>query len=573
MAAVSGQMEYSADQMDPADFDKQYDDDYDDYDDGNDGFGAPPEYVETAATGRYANTDVDSVGADSKSYLDYNPGIFDDDMDGAVTPPDSGTGIRASNIPQFNNDAAQMIANQLNNLIDSRVEEGSEYATAATMVMNDTTLIESTNNDINHDGGLVPEAVVAAGSALSAVRTRSGGSDASPQQPAGTVAAALLDPSLPSDKAMRSFQMTMERDHSGTNAGAGTKTNRGNSDRSGGLNHRQTLRALKAKKEGILSKKGSSRGMVVVEGEEGEGEEGLQKENNSINANGGGGKQRGGAPVVRQIVRRKTAKEIRAEAEEAAKAEETEEEKEKRKQAHKSRKAKMAEMLATLQKAKAEEAEEKRKKEAAQKKRKAILTARVIAESAERTSMGKEDKPRYRAIVLEKERIKQPAAVVTEPPAVSSAKRAAVTSKNMNNNNKAADNDGDADGDDGNTTTKSGKKISTTQSDALFNRLKARQQKTSDGIDLAASQSVPARDFADWKRKNNVPSDGQVFAMTGWYVFCSMFFLPSSFLSCCDALSLSLSLSLLIYYCPPVCILHFLTPHGTRLTTIPPSLH
>ena len=130
----------------------------------------------------------------------------------------------------------------------------------------------------------------------------------------------------------------------------------------GGLNHRQTLRALKAKKEIILSAKrqqpaGASN--VVVEGETP-----VDLGNSSL---GGSGQEtvrsankRG--PMVRQILRRKTAKELKAEAEEAAKAEETEEEKEIRRQAHKARKAKMAEMLAKLQQAKADEAEERRKK-------------------------------------------------------------------------------------------------------------------------------------------------------------------------------------------------------------------
>ena len=33
----------------------------------------------------------------------------------------------------------------------------------------------------------------------------------------------------------------------------------------------------------------------------------------------------------------------------------------------------------------------------------------------------------------------------------------------------------------------------------------------------AAGVVVPVRDFADWKRKNNVPEDAKVFSMTGWY--------------------------------------------------------
>merc|ERR1712127_39421 len=34
---------------------------------------------------------------------------------------------------------------------------------------------------------------------------------------------------------------------------------------------------------------------------------------------------------------------------------------------------------------------------------------------------------------------------------------------------------------------------------------------------MSTTESVPARDFKDWKRKNAVPNDAKVFAMTGWY--------------------------------------------------------
>ena len=111
----------------------------------------------------------------------------------------------------------------------------------------------------------------------------------------------------------------------------------------GGLSHRQTLKALKARKEGERERAQSRK--VVVEGEEGtnpfaRSSRKQQAAAAASNAN---------APVVRQIAKRKTAKELKQEAEEALKAEETEEEKEKRRAAHKARKAKMADMLAALQ--------------------------------------------------------------------------------------------------------------------------------------------------------------------------------------------------------------------------------
>ena len=126
------------------------------------------------------------------------------------TPPDSGR-----NAPQFNTDEAQEIADKLNNLIDSRsgdsssnnVNHGNSISTGGVENLPD---IPSINN-YEHDSkgpatsptGAVPDAVVAAGSALSAVRTRSGGSEVSSKP--------LIDVSVPSDKALRSYQQAMER--------------------------------------------------------------------------------------------------------------------------------------------------------------------------------------------------------------------------------------------------------------------------------------------------------------------------------------------------------------------------
>lgn len=499
-----------------------WDDDNGDYEDGfedeeDELFGTPPEYSYTDAIGgsgegRYANLDEESTD-NAKSYLDYNPGIFDDDAEGMPTPPDSGRSV-----PQFNTDEAREIASKLNNLIDSRSNSAAEQPSTIT-----SAVVGNKENDSKGPAtsppDAAPDAVVAAGSALAAVRTRSGGSEQPSSHP-------FIDASMPSDKALRSYQQAMER---------GDTSKEDGSEANGGLTHRQTLRALKAKKESILAGKkqrpaGAS--SVVVEGEEPVGGGYRSDDKGKVR---GGGRQ---GPAVRQIPRRKTAKELKAEAEEAAKEEETEEDKEKRRQAHKARKSRMAEMLANLQKAKAEEAEDKRKKEAAQKRRKAILTARVIAESNERTAMGKEDKPRYRALVLEKVKGKDDQAPATasvsgsrrkEKEAVDGLKKppfgGGASSKRKEDKGESvteAGEDADDQGDDSESEGGEGKagkkgKISQTKSDALYSRLTTRQQKTSDGIDLAASQSVPVRDFADWKRKNCVPSEGLVFSMTGWY--------------------------------------------------------
>lgn len=60
-------------------------------------------------------------------------------------------------------------------------------------------------------------------------------------------------------------------------------------------------------------------------------------------------------------------------------------------------------------------------------------------------------------------------------------------------------------------------KVTPEMAEALVKRLQMRQMKTKEGVEALANCSVQARDFADWKRKNAVPPEGQVFTMTGWY--------------------------------------------------------
>ena len=171
------------------------------------------------------------------------------------------------------------------------------------------------------------------------------------------------------------------------------------------------------------------------------------------------------------------------------KPEETEEEKAMRKEAAKALKAKTASMLAAIAEQKAKETEEAKKREDAQKKRKAILTARVVAEAAERRYMGMEDKGRY-----------QP------------SNKDAVPAIGSRESKKKRDEDAAA------AEANKGRGLSSEQSDALVLRLKARQAKTAEGVEMTQTMSVPARDFNDWKRKNSVPKDASgVFAMTGWY--------------------------------------------------------
>jgi flagellar biosynthesis GTPase FlhF len=63
-------------------------------------------------------------------------------------------------------------------------------------------------------------------------------------------------------------------------------------------------------------------------------------------------------------------------------------------------------------------------------------------------------------------------------------------------------------------TNVSTKKVSAEAVESMINRLAAKAA-SKDGD---AALSVPARDYADWKRKNNVPSEAQVFCMTGEFV-------------------------------------------------------
>mmetsp|Transcript_5079 Transcript_5079/g.7763 ORF Transcript_5079/g.7763 Transcript_5079/m.7763 type:complete len:1548 (-) Transcript_5079:76-4719(-) len=61
------------------------------------------------------------------------------------------------------------------------------------------------------------------------------------------------------------------------------------------------------------------------------------------------------------------------------------------------------------------------------------------------------------------------------------------------------------------------KKVTPEMAEAMFNRLQARQAKSKECADARANSMPQARDFADWKKKNAVPSDAKVFCMTGWY--------------------------------------------------------
>jgi hypothetical protein len=63
-----------------------------------------------------------------------------------------------------------------------------------------------------------------------------------------------------------------------------------------------------------------------------------------------------------------------------------------------------------------------------------------------------------------------------------------------------------------NSNQQQSKKVTAEAVESMIARL-ANKQASNDPN--ATALSVPARDYADWKRKNSVPSDTQVFSMTG----------------------------------------------------------
>ena len=133
---------------------------YDDYEnafDDDEEFDTPPEYAETAGSERYGeepSTVLDGAGGIA-SYLEYDPGVFDDDVEGDPTPPDSARD-RESSIPRFNTDEAAVIASQLNELIETRAGSADGAARA----------------DQGDPASSSPPSQIPVGSALSAVRTR-----------------------------------------------------------------------------------------------------------------------------------------------------------------------------------------------------------------------------------------------------------------------------------------------------------------------------------------------------------------------------------------------------------------
>lgn len=207
--------------------------------------------------------------------------------------------------------------------------------------------------------------------------------------------------------------------------------------------------------------------------------------------------------------------------------------KELRKAASKEQQAKLSSYLSGLAEQRKREEVEKKKKEERAKKRVAILSARLLQEANERKNMQANDEWRYAQAEVgaagggntnntiststNKASAKvEPSTVIYKPrpPAVPAPSSVAATA--------SAHASSPTPGVATSESIKGPKKVKITSemAERLVNRLKS--QKT--GVDASGGDNeketfsnVPARDFADWKRKNGVPADAPVFAMTGWY--------------------------------------------------------
>ena len=193
--------------------------------------------------------------------------------------------------------------------------------------------------------------------------------------------------------------------------------------------------------------------------------------------------------------------------------------KELRKVASKEQANKLSNYLNNIAEQRKKEELEKKKTEERAKKRMLLLSTRLLQEASERKLMQQHDNGKYSnqtdatpVAAPKVPRVKVAAAsenapVIHKPrPPVVPAPTAASTASTRGEGVAASE------------STKAPKKVKITQemADKMAQRLTAQAPKdTEDGKDTYSA--VPARDFADWKRKNGVPADAMVFAMTGWY--------------------------------------------------------
>lgn len=226
---------------------------------------------------------------------------------------------------------------------------------------------------------------------------------------------------------------------------------------------------------------------------------------------------------------------------------------------------KMSVYLNSLAEQKRKEEDEKRKKEERKRKRAQLLSIRVMAEAAERKAMEAEDLLRSQTIPTTKAN-NQPIpatntskgsnqglgekVTVKEGKTVIAASKASYNEKNIKSNednakpsteetrsvppsnripekhvasNKAIENTPSNDN-PVNSSVQPAPKLTQEMAEALVQRLTKPMTKpsltttiTNPAGEETVISMVPFRDYNDWKRKNNVNSDSQVFCMTGWY--------------------------------------------------------
>ena len=154
--------------------------------------------------------------------------------------------------------------------------------------------------------------------------------------------------------------------------------------------------------------------------------------------------------------------------------------------------------LAALSDAKKAEEAEKKQQEERSRRRKQLLRNRLQQESNERRLMALNDRPiAPRSEVVMEKKVKAYPAVASKYAGSSSQTANGGSSVSNNNNNNGA------------AATKN--KITPEAAEAAVQRLTAAKPAAGAATESSGSGHVVARDFMDWKRKNNVPSDGKVF--------------------------------------------------------------
>ena len=166
-----------------------------------------------------------------------------------------------------------------------------------------------------------------------------------------------------------------------------------------------------------------------------------------------------------------------------------------RRRASKMYQAKVTAYIIALQDQKKKEETDKRKKEELKKKRVVMMSARVASESIERKNMSHEDKAIHQNVPL--------SVYVNFKREKDKDKDKDKDRKNKGERDRDQTRERDRDRD---RETSPPKHASVEQTDAMVARLSHKNKVSEE----STAVTVPARDFADWKRKNCVPLDAQV---------------------------------------------------------------